>query len=64
MVPDAAEVYYYIRHPDAETLKTIWDRVMLAADGAAMGTGTDVSVETMHGNHSYCLMSASDRYAP
>ena len=52
VVPDAAEVYYYIRHPDAETLKTIWDRVMLAADGAAMGTGTEVSVETMHGNHS------------
>ena len=52
MVPDAAEVYYYIRHPDAETLKTILDRVMLAADGVAMGTGTEVSVETTHGNHS------------
>ena len=25
---------------------------MLAADGAAMGTGTEASVETMHGNHS------------
>ena len=52
VVPDFAEVYYYIRHPDAETLKGIWNRVMAAAEAAAMGTVTQVAVETMHGNHS------------
>lgn len=52
VVPDFAEVYYYVRHPDAETLKGIWDRVMQTADAAALGTGTQVRVETMHGNHS------------
>jgi len=52
VVPDFAEVYYYIRHPDAEILKGLWDRVMTAAEAAAMGTGTRVAVETMHGNHS------------
>ena len=52
VVPDFAEVYYYVRHPDAETLLGIWDRVMQTAKAAALGTGTEVSIETMHGNHS------------
>lgn len=52
VVPDFAEVYYYVRHPNADTLKGIWDRVMQTANAAALGTGTQVSIETMHGNHS------------
>jgi len=52
VVPDFAEVYYYVRHPDADTLTGIWDRVMRTADAAALGTGTQVTAETMHGNHS------------
>jgi aminobenzoyl-glutamate utilization protein B len=52
VVPDFAEVYYYVRHPNAETLKKIWQRVLQAADGAAQGTGTEVEAEVMHGNHS------------
>ena len=52
VVPDLAEVYYYVRHPDARKLLQIWDRVMTVAEAAAMGTGTQVEVETMHGNHS------------
>lgn len=51
VVPDFAEVYYYVRHPSAEALVGIWDRVMNAARAAALGTGTTVSIETMHGNH-------------
>ena len=35
VVPDFAEVYYYVRHPNAEVLSGIWDRVMDAASGAA-----------------------------
>lgn len=52
VVPDFAEVYYYVRHPSAKTLAGIWDRVMAAADGAAKGTGTTLESEVIHGNHS------------
>lgn len=52
VVPDSAEVYYYVRHPDAEALLGIWERVAAAARGAAAGTGTSVGIEIMHGNHS------------
>ncbi len=52
VVPENAEVYYYVRHPDAEELNGIWERVLQAARGAAMGTGTTVQWEVIHGNHS------------
>ncbi len=50
VVPDYAQVYYYVRHPDAEVVKSIWSRVTAAAEGAAAGTGTSVDWEIMHGN--------------
>jgi aminobenzoyl-glutamate utilization protein B len=52
VVPDYAEAYYYVRHPDAQTLLEIWQRVLDVAAGAALGTGTSLEVEVMHGNHS------------
>lgn len=52
VVPDFAEVYYYVRHPVAGELEKIWDRVVDASRGAALGTGTRVSMEVIHGNHS------------
>ncbi len=52
VVPESAEVYYYVRYPDAEELNGIWERVLQAARGAAMGTGTTVQWEVIHGNHS------------
>ena len=52
VVPDYAEAYYYVRHPDAGTLATIWNRVINIAEAAAMGTETQLEVEVMHGNHS------------
>jgi aminobenzoyl-glutamate utilization protein B len=52
VVPDYAEVFYYVRHPEAEVLKGIWARVMAAAEAAAMGTGTELEAEVIHGNHS------------
>jgi len=50
VVPDYAQVYYYVRHPDAATVREIWERVEAAARGAAAGTGTSVDWEIMHGN--------------
>jgi len=51
VVPDFAEVFYYVRHPDPEGVEEIWARLENAARGAAMGTGTDVEWEVIHGNN-------------
>src|SRR5882724_11897922 len=42
VVPDFAEVYYYVRHPKKEEVVRIFDWVVKAANGAAMGTQTTV----------------------
>ncbi|HWP37896.1 MAG TPA: amidohydrolase [Gemmatimonadales bacterium] len=52
VVPDFAEVYYYVRHPDARVAMEIFDRIAKAAEGAAMGTGTTVEHEVIHGVYS------------
>jgi aminobenzoyl-glutamate utilization protein B len=52
VVPDFAEVYYYVRHPDPEQARAIFDRVAAAAEGAARGTGTTVEHEVIGGAYS------------
>jgi len=49
IVPASASVAYIIRHPDMPTVKDLLRRVMLAADGAAMGTETTVELEVETG---------------
>lgn len=49
VVPDYAVVEYMVRHPDVTEVKDIWQRVIKAAEGAAMGTGTRVEVEVVAG---------------
>jgi aminobenzoyl-glutamate utilization protein B len=49
VVPDFAEVYYYVRHPDAEVTKRLFERIVRAAEGAATGTGTTVEHERIGG---------------
>ena len=49
VIPDFAEVYYYVRNPETELVRSIFERVVLAAEGAAMGTGTSVEYEVIHG---------------
>jgi aminobenzoyl-glutamate utilization protein B len=49
VVPDFAEVYYYVRHPEPDQVKTLFDRVVQTAEGAALGTGTTMEVEVIHG---------------
>lgn len=51
VVPDFAEVFYYARHPSAKGVEAIWARMEDAARGAALGTGTEVSWEVIHGNN-------------
>ncbi|MBW3554813.1 MAG: amidohydrolase [Gemmatimonadetes bacterium] len=49
VIPDFAEVFYYVRNPDPEKVVEIFDRVASAAEGAALGTGTRVEYEVIHG---------------
>jgi aminobenzoyl-glutamate utilization protein B len=52
VVPDVAEVYYYVRNPRREKVQEIFDWVVKTSEGAAMGTETTVTHEVMHGNYS------------
>ncbi len=61
VVPDFAEVYYYVRHPDVAALEDLWTRVVDAARASALGTGTEVAVEVMHGNHALLPNEALQR---
>lgn len=49
VVPAFAEVYYYVRHPEMSVVKEIWGRLVKAAEGAAMGTGTRMEQEITGG---------------
>ena len=49
VVPDSAEVYYYVRHPDSRQLTEIFDRLLAASEGAGLGTGTTVEHEVISG---------------
>jgi aminobenzoyl-glutamate utilization protein B len=49
VVPAYAEVYYYVRHPDRTQVVSIWDRVVKAAEGAALGTETKMEFELTGG---------------
>lgn len=49
IVPANAESFYFVRHHDAAVVKDIWQRVVNAAEGAALATGTKVEVELISG---------------
>jgi aminobenzoyl-glutamate utilization protein B len=51
VVPDFAEVYYYVRHPKRKDAVEIFDRVVKAAEGAALGTGTTMKYDIIGGTH-------------
>ncbi len=51
VVPDFAEVYYYVRHPKPKMTQEIFERVVKCAKGAAMGTETTVDYEIIGGTY-------------
>jgi aminobenzoyl-glutamate utilization protein B len=51
VVPDFAEVYYYVRHPKKDDVVEIFDRIAKAAEGAALGTETTMKYEIIGGTH-------------
>ena len=52
VVPDIAEVYYYVRHPNMKNVEELFQRVVKTAEGDAKGTETQMTYEVMHGNYS------------
>lgn len=58
VVPDEAEVFYYVRHPETKGVEDIWARLEDAARGAALGTGTKVDWEVIHGNNPLLINEA------
>lgn len=55
VVPDFAEVYYYVRHPKKEEVVRIFDWVVKAGEGAALGTDTKMDYEIIGGTHDLLL---------
>lgn len=51
IVPETAQAYYYVRHPEADQAVALFERVVRAGEAAALGTGTTMSYEVMHGNY-------------
>lgn len=52
VVPESAEVFYYVRHRNPLVMADIFDRLLKTADAAALGTGTTVQHEVIHGAYS------------
>ncbi len=55
VIPDFAEVYYYVRHPKRDQVQSIFNRVVNAANGAALGTDTKMEYEIIGGTHDLLL---------
>ncbi len=51
VVPEFAEVYYYVRHPDADQVQDIYRRVKLCAEAAATATETRLEIDFQGGIH-------------
>ncbi len=49
VVPNFAEGYYYVRHPDIMEVKNLWERMVKTAEGAAIGTETRMEYEVLNG---------------
>ena len=55
VVPDFAEVYYYVRHPKREIVMQLFERFQKAAEGAAIGTETRTDLEIIGGTYDLLL---------
>lgn len=52
VVPEFAEVFYYVRHRNPMVMAEIFDRLVATSEAAALGTGTTVKHEVIHGAYS------------
>src|SRR5260370_36555747 len=52
ILPEFAESYHMVRHPDPRVVGELFERVVKAAQGAALGTGTTMDYELISGDYS------------
>ncbi|MFQ5629190.1 MAG: amidohydrolase [bacterium] len=51
VVPDFAEVYYYVRHPQADVVQELYQRLLKCAQAGALATETELEVQHLGGIH-------------
>ncbi|MCZ6460217.1 MAG: amidohydrolase [Gammaproteobacteria bacterium] len=51
IVPETAQVFYYVRHPKVARVIELFERVVTAGRAAALGTDTRMDYEVIHGNY-------------
>ncbi len=49
VVPNFAEVYYYIRHPDSDILRDLYPRLVKCAQAGALATETKLKIQFLGG---------------
>jgi aminobenzoyl-glutamate utilization protein B len=49
VVPDFAEIYFYVRHPSSEVVKKLYPRLVKCAEGAAIATETKLEINYLGG---------------
>lgn len=49
VVPDFAEVYYYVRHPKGTIVRQLYDRLVLCAEAGALATETKLEIDYLGG---------------
>ncbi len=52
VVPEFAEVYYYVRHRNPMEMAELFERLVKISEAAALGPGTTVKHEVIHGAYS------------
>ncbi len=52
VVPEFAEVFYYVRHRNPLVMAELFERLVRISEAAALGTGTTVKHEVIHGAYS------------
>ena len=45
VVPEFAEVYYYVRHPQPQVVRELYERLVLCARAGALATQTDLEIQ-------------------
>jgi aminobenzoyl-glutamate utilization protein B len=51
VVPEFAEVYFYVRHPQADVAKAVYARLLKCAEAGALATETKLEVEYLGGTN-------------
>lgn len=51
VVPNFAEVFYYVRHPEPSVVKTLYQRLLKCAQAGALATETQLELKYLGGTH-------------